>query len=136
MAVNHFVTDTDAEVAAVQEYAASQGSEAIVSRHWELGSEGAEALAKRVAEVADSGASQFAPIYGDDMPLLDKINRIAKSIYRADEVLADKKIRDQLKTLGRAGIWQPADLHGENAVQLLDRSEPARRADRSFGAGA
>ncbi|WP_306115447.1 MULTISPECIES: formate--tetrahydrofolate ligase [unclassified Roseovarius] len=97
VAVNHFVTDTDAEVAAVQEYAQSQGSEAIVSRHWELGGEGAEALAQRVAEVADSGVSQFSPIYGDDMPLLDKINRIAKSIYRADEVLADKKIRDQLK---------------------------------------
>ncbi len=97
VAVNHFVTDTDAEVAAVQEYAESQGSEAIVSRHWELGSEGSEALAKRVAEVADSGASQFAPIYRDDLPLMDKIERIAKSIYRADEVLADKKIRDQLK---------------------------------------
>ncbi len=97
VAVNHFVTDTDAEVAAVQEYAQGQGSEAIVSRHWEFGGEGAEALAKRVAEVADSGVSQFAPIYGDDMPLWDKINRIAKSIYRADEVLADKKTRDQLK---------------------------------------
>ena len=97
VAVNHFVTDTDAEVAAVKEYAESQGSEAIVSRHWELGSEGSEALAKRVAEVADSGVSQFAPIYRDDMPLMDKIERIAKSIYRADEVLADKKIRDQLK---------------------------------------
>ena len=97
VAVNHFVTDTDAEVEAVREYAASQGSEAIVSRHWELGGEGAEALAQRVAEVADSGASQFSPIYNDDMPLWEKINRIAKSIYRADEVLADKKIRDQLK---------------------------------------
>ena len=50
-----------------------------------------------MAEVADSGVSQFAPIYGDDMPLWDKINRIAKSIYRADEALADSKIRDQLK---------------------------------------
>ncbi|WP_299841845.1 formate--tetrahydrofolate ligase [uncultured Roseovarius sp.] len=97
VAVNHFVTDTDAEVEAVREYAASQGSEAIVSRHWELGGEGAEALAQRVAEVADSGVSQFAPIYRDDMPLMDKIDRIAKSIYRADKVLADKKIRDQLK---------------------------------------
>ena len=97
VAVNHFVTDTDAEVEAVKEYAASQGSEAVVSRHWELGSEGSEALAKRVAEVADSGVSQFAPIYRDDMPLMDKVERIAKSIYRADEVLADKKIRDQLK---------------------------------------
>lgn len=97
VAINHFVTDTDAEVAAVKEYVETQGSEAIVSRHWEHGSKGAEALAKRVAEVADSGVSQFAPIYRDDLPLLEKINRIAKSIYRADEVLADKKIRDQLK---------------------------------------
>jgi len=97
VAINHFVTDTDAEVQAVKDYVASQGSEAIVSQHWEFGSKGSEALATRVAQIADSGVSQFAPIYRDDMPLLDKIDRIAKSIYRADEVLADKKIRDQLK---------------------------------------
>ncbi len=97
VAINHFVTDTDAEVQAVKDYVDTQGSEAIVSQHWEHGSKGSEALAKRVAEIADSGVSQFAPIYNDDLPLLEKINRIAKSIYRADEVLADKKIRDQLK---------------------------------------
>ena len=50
-----------------------------------------------MAEIADSGASQFAPLYPDDMPLFEKIERIAKGIYRADEVIADKKIRDQLK---------------------------------------
>ena len=97
VAINHFVTDTDAEVQAVKDYVASQGSEAILSRHWELGGKGAEDLAKRVAQIADSGVSQFAPIYPDEMSLWDKINRIAKSIYRADDVLADKKIRDQLK---------------------------------------
>ena len=99
VAINHFVNDTEAEVEAVKAYVATQGAEAIVSRHWELGSEGSAGdLATRVAEIADSGASQFAPIYpDDDMPLMDKINRIAKSIYHADEVLADKKIRDQLK---------------------------------------
>ena len=97
VAINHFVTDTDAEVEAVKEYVKSQGSEAILSRHWELGSEGSEALATRVAEIAESGKAQFSPIYPDEMPLWDKINRIAKSIYHADEVLADKKIRDQLK---------------------------------------
>ena len=96
VAINHFVTDTDAEVQAVKDYVVTEGSEAIVSQHWEFGSKGSEALAKRVAEIADSGVSQFAPIYKDDMPLFDKIDRIAKSIYRADEVLADKKIRDQL----------------------------------------
>ena len=97
VAINHFVTDTDAEVKAVKDYVATQGSEAILSRHWELGSEGSEALAKRVAEIAESGAAQFAPIYPDDMSLMEKINTIAKTIYRADEVLADQKIRDQLK---------------------------------------
>jgi len=97
VAINHFVTDTDAEVQAVKDYVASQGSEAILSRHWELGSEGSAELARRVAEIAESGKAQFAPIYPDEMSLWDKINRIAKSIYHADEVLADKKIRDQLK---------------------------------------
>ncbi len=97
VAINHFVNDTDAEVAAVQEYVASQGSEAIVSRHWELGSEGSAALATRVAEIAESGESKFAPIYGDDMPLIEKIETIAKQIYHADGVIADQKILGQLK---------------------------------------
>src|SRR6056297_460326 len=97
VAINHFVTDTDAEITAVQEYVESQGSEAIVSRHWADGGAGAEELATRVAEVAESGQSQFAPLYRDDLPLFEKIERIAKSIYRADEVLADQQIRDQLK---------------------------------------
>ncbi|MCF6444987.1 formate--tetrahydrofolate ligase [Nereida sp. MMG025] len=97
VAINHFVTDTDAEVQAVKDYVAGQGSEAILSQHWEHGSKGSEALASRVAEIADSGQSQFAPIYPDDMPLFEKIERIAKSIYHADEVLADQKIRDQLR---------------------------------------
>ena len=97
VAVNHFVTDTDAEVEALQSYVADQGAEAIVSRHWEHGSKGALELATRVAEVADTDMANFAPIYADDMPLLDKIETIAKKIYRADEVIADQKICDQLK---------------------------------------
>ena len=97
VAINHFVTDTEAEIQAVKDYVKKQGSEAILSQHWEFGSKGSAELAKRVAEVADSGIASFAPIYPDEMPLLEKINTIAKRIYRADEVLADKKIRDQLK---------------------------------------
>jgi len=96
VAVNHFLGDTDAEVAALQDYVSAQGSEAIISRHWELGSKGSAELATRVAEIADSDSSNFSPIYPDDMPLFEKIETIAKRIYRADEVLADKKIRDQL----------------------------------------
>ncbi len=97
VAVNHFVTDTDAEVEALQSYVAEQGSKAIVSRHWEQGSKGALELATYVAEVADADMATFAPIYPDDMPLLEKIETISKQIYRADEVIADQKIRDQLK---------------------------------------
>ncbi|MEL6799764.1 MAG: formate--tetrahydrofolate ligase [Pseudomonadota bacterium] len=97
VAINHFISDTDAEVEAVRAYVETQGSEAILCKHWALGSEGTEALATRVAEIADSGVSQFAPLYKDELSLFEKIEAVAKRIYRADEVLADKKIRDQLK---------------------------------------
>ena len=97
VAVNHFVTDTDAEVATLQHYVTEQGAEAIVSKHWEHGSKGALDLAKRVAEIADANMANFAPIYPDDMPLLEKIETIAKRIYHADEVIADQKICDQLR---------------------------------------
>lgn len=97
VAINHFVTDTDAEVQAVKDYVETQGSEAILSQHWEFGSKGSKDLAVRVAKIADANVANFAPIYPDDMPLMEKIETIAKRIYRADEVLADKKIRDQLK---------------------------------------
>jgi len=103
VAINHFTGDTDAEVAALQAYVDSQGSEAIISRHWELGSDGSRDLATRVAEIADSDIGNFAPIYPDDMPLFNKIETIAKRIYCAEEVLADKKIRDQLRSWEEQG---------------------------------
>ncbi|MBO6729606.1 MAG: formate--tetrahydrofolate ligase [Maricaulis sp.] len=104
VAINHFSSDTDAEVALVEEYAASMGSEAILCRHWADGSAGTENLAKRVVEIIDGGIVQFAPIYGDELSLFEKIERVAKTIYRADEVLADKKIRDQLREWEDAGF--------------------------------
>ena len=103
VAINHFVTDTDAEVKAVQDYVSDMGSEAILCKHWEKGSEGTVDLAERVAEIADSEIGNFAPLYNDEMSLLGKIETIAKRIYRADEVLADAKIRNQLKEWEAAG---------------------------------
>ena len=97
VAINHFVTDTEAEVQAVKDFVAGQGSEAIVSQHWEFGGQGAEALATRVAEIADAQMANFAPIYADELPLAEKIQTICKRIYRADEALMDQKIRNQLK---------------------------------------
>ncbi|MGJ8605710.1 MAG: formate--tetrahydrofolate ligase [Marivita sp.] len=97
VAINHFVTDTDAEIEAVKDFVAGQGAEAVLSRHWELGSKGSADLATKVVEVIDRGAADFAPIYPDEMSLADKVQTIAKKIYRADEAIMDQKIRDQLK---------------------------------------
>ena len=92
-----------AEVQAVKDYVAKQGSEAILCQHWEKGSEGSAELATRVAEIADADIANFAPLYPDEMNLFEKIETVAKRIYRADEVLADKSVRDQLRTWEEAG---------------------------------
>ncbi len=101
--INHFITDTDAEVAVVMDYVKSLGSECFLNKHWAEGGKGIAPMAKRVAELADSGTSKFAPIYPDDMGLADKIETIAKKIYRADGIVADKSIRDQLKAWEEMG---------------------------------
>jgi formate--tetrahydrofolate ligase len=97
VAINHFVTDTEAEVNAVKAYAKAHGAEAFLCKHWAKGSAGIEELATRVAEIAESGVSDFRVLYPDEMGLLDKIETIAKRIYRAGEIVADSKIKAQLK---------------------------------------
>lgn len=97
VAINHFHSDTDAEIQAVKEFVASMGEDAIVCRHWADGSAGIEELAHKVVELAESGASQFAPLYPDDMPLFEKINTVVKRIYRGSEAIADKSVRSQLQ---------------------------------------
>ncbi|MBV1693064.1 MAG: formate--tetrahydrofolate ligase [Hyphomicrobiales bacterium] len=95
--INHFISDTEAEIAAVKEYVASLGAEAILCKHWAHGSAGIEDLARRVVAIAESGSARFAPLYADEMSLFGKIETIAKKIYRAGSVSADKSVRDQLK---------------------------------------
>ena len=104
VAINHFAGDTEAEIEACRAYVAELGTEAIVCRHWAEGSGGITELATRVAEVADSGAAAFAPLYPDAMPLMEKIETIARRIYRADAVLADRRVRDQLRAWEEAGF--------------------------------
>ena len=82
---------------AVKDYVASQGAEAVLSRHWELGSAGSAELAEKVVETIDKGQADFATLYPDAMPLADKINTIATKIYRADGAVMDQKILNQLK---------------------------------------
>jgi formate--tetrahydrofolate ligase len=98
VAINHFGTDTEAEIATVRDYVAQHGIQAHLCRHW-----ADEPLARAAAALADSGSSEFGPLYPDDMPLFRKIETIAKRIYRADEVLADSRIRDQLHAWEAAG---------------------------------
>ena len=103
VAINHFVTDTEAEVQAVKEYVASVGAEAILCKHWADGSAGVTELATRVAEIADADTADFAPIYPDEMGLAEKIETIATKIYRADGVVMDAKIKAQLTEWEEAG---------------------------------
>jgi formate--tetrahydrofolate ligase len=98
VAINHFASDTEAEVQAVKDYVKEQGAEAILCKHWADGGKGIEDLARKVVQLAESGAANFAPLYPDEMGLFQKIETIAKRIYHADAVLADKAIRDQLKS--------------------------------------
>ncbi len=101
--VNRFTADTDAEVQAVQEYCEGFGVKAINSNHWADGGAGAADLAKQVVELADSGAAQFRTLYDDDLPLWEKAKRVATSIYGADDIIADKKVRDQFVQFQEAG---------------------------------
>jgi len=96
VAINHFSSDSDAEVEAVREIAAAHGTKAVLCTHWADGGAGAEILAEKVAALADTGASQFAPLYDNEVRLFDKINTIATRIYRADEAIANASVRNQL----------------------------------------
>ena len=103
VAINHFTLDTEKEVAAVQKFVNSQGTEAIVCKHWADGSAGTKDLATKVVDIIDEGKAKFKTLYPDSMPLMEKIETIAKKIYRADDVIADQPILDQLKAWEDAG---------------------------------
>jgi len=96
VAINKFVTDTEAEFEAVKDYCAQFNVDVSVTSHWEHGGDGAIDLAEKVAKLADSGTSQFKTLYDDDLSLFAKVETIAKTIYQATEVQADQKIRDSL----------------------------------------
>jgi len=104
VAINHFVSDTAAEIAAIEEIAASHGSEAILCRHWAEGGAGAELLAEKVAALADTGAAQFATLYDDDLSLFEKINTVATRIYHAEEAIASHEVHAQLRRWEEAGF--------------------------------
>ena len=103
VAINHFVTDTPAEIELVANIVQRVGVEAVECRHWADGSKGTEELAYKVVDICDNGQANFTPLYPDSMPLIEKINKVATEIYRADEIVADKKILNQLAEWEEAG---------------------------------
>jgi formate--tetrahydrofolate ligase len=104
VAVNKFITDTDAEIAEVQKAAESMGTKAFLCTHWADGGKGTEALAKHVVGVIDEGKANFKPLYPDDMKLRDKVKTIATEIYRAADISCDASVETQFKDLEAAGF--------------------------------
>jgi formate--tetrahydrofolate ligase len=98
ISINRFSADTDAEIALVKEKCKALGVEALMADHWAMGGAGAADVAKAVVKVIDEGKSKLKFLYPDDMPLFEKIETIAREIYRAKNVTADKSVKDQLKT--------------------------------------
>ncbi len=103
VAINHFTADTDAELEIVRKYCKDFGVEAHTCRHWAEGGAGAVDLARHVVDLAESKAHQFHTLYDDDMPLWEKTRHIARTIYGAEDIIADKKVRDQFARLQSDG---------------------------------
>ncbi|MFC3692746.1 formate--tetrahydrofolate ligase [Chenggangzhangella methanolivorans] len=102
--INHFFADTDAEIDTLQKAVREDfGVEAVVCKHWADGAKGAEDLARAVVKIAGEEPSNFKPLYDEDLPLLEKVEKIAKEIYRADKVTAPASVKKQLKEWEEAG---------------------------------
>jgi len=99
VAINQFITDTDAELQAVKETAEGFGTTAIIASHWSDGGAGAQELATQVAKMADSGEADFKMLYPDEMPLIEKTRTIAQKIYGADDITMDGAVQKRFEEL-------------------------------------
>jgi formate--tetrahydrofolate ligase len=106
VAVNHFITDTENETKTLIEACKDMGVKAILCTHWSNGGEGTKELASHVVELIEKEKSDFKFLYENETPLFKKVETVAKEIYRASEVVADTKIREQLKTFEDQGYGE------------------------------
>ena len=128
VALNHFASDTDAEIALLKKKIAHHDAPVIVAKHWADGGAGAEALARAVVDVTERVPPDLQFVYEDDDTLWDKVTRIARIVYGASEVTADSKVRAQIKKL-QADVLRPlSGLRREDAILVLDRPATARSA--------
>ena len=104
VAINDYVSDTEKEHNAIINFCKNLGVQCKISSHWEKGGQGASELAKEVAKVADSNISEFNTLYEDAMSLWDKTKYIAQNIYGAQDIIADKRVRNQFKKLEDDGF--------------------------------
>src|SRR5262245_22246858 len=103
VSLNRFSADTEAEIKLVQDKCKSLGVEALMADHWAMGGAGAADVAKTVVRVIDDGKARLRFLYPDEMPLFEKIETIAREIYRAKNVTTDKSVKDQLKSWEEMG---------------------------------
>ena len=103
VAINKFITDSDDEIKLIEKLCESVGSTAILTEGWGKGGEGAADLARKVVEIADSGKASYHPLYELDLPLTEKIKKIATEIYRAKDVEFDSAALKKLKTFEENG---------------------------------
>ncbi len=104
VAINHFITDTQNEVDAVLDFCKTQGVKASMCTHWSNGGDGASELAQNVVEICEENKNTFKFLYEDNEPLFKKIEKIGQEIYHASEVVADTKVRNQLKEFESKGF--------------------------------
>jgi len=103
IAVNHFITDTDKEMKTLLDFCKTQGVKASKCTHWSNGGEGTKELAENVVEICKDNQTTFKYLYEDSLSLFKKIEKIAQEIYHASEVVADTKVRQQLKDFEEKG---------------------------------
>jgi len=104
VAINRFTSDTSSELAAVEAYCHDLGVPVSVCTHWAEGSRGAEDLARKVVETIDTKPAEFKLLYRDEAPLLEKIETVAREIYRAEKVEASDNVRAALRRMEEAGF--------------------------------
>ena len=130
ISINRFSADTDAEIALVKDKCKALGVEALMADHWAMGGEGAADVAKAVVKAIDAGTGKLKLLYPDDMPLFDKIETIAREIYRAKTVTADKAVKDQLKAWEEMGYGKLPICIAKTQYSLLHQSRRQGRAGR------
>lgn len=104
VAINHFTSDTAAEIKVIKDFCKTKGVDAIESKVWEKGGKGAEKLAEKVVELVESRKGKFTPMYTWDMPVIEKIEAIATKVYGAGSVEYTSKAKANLRRIAKLGL--------------------------------